>query len=126
MTATHVHGLMADLLAFRKRQAAPFEERAAAFVTGLRALTRQTGIVVSAEALDGENAQATLAEQPKGDGWYRYVDGGLAWRAAADHEAEKERLRSGIRATEQAPASAVRSMALRDTRKWLAALESER
>ena len=27
VTAAHVHGLMADLLAFRKRQAAPFEER---------------------------------------------------------------------------------------------------
>jgi len=52
VTATHVHGLMADLLAFRKRQAAPFEERAAAFVAGLRALTRQTGVAVDVQECD--------------------------------------------------------------------------
>ena len=108
-----------------------FEAQCAAFLDGLRALTERTGIVVSAEAMDGENAQVTLAIRPKGAGWYRYVDGGVAWRSASDHEAEKEQYRTQIRAMELAIPNKARSMfaaesaALRDTRKRLAALESE-
>jgi hypothetical protein len=82
-----------------------FDAKTQAFLGGLRDLTERTGIVVSAEAMEGENAQVTLAIRPKGDGWYRYVDGALAWRSAADHDAEIDRLRSEIRAAEQALAA---------------------
>ena len=81
MTAAHVHGLMVDLLAFRKRQAAPFGERAAAFVAGLRALTRQTGVAVTSTVEGGAYyfEMVDAADCPRG----QYLQDGtdLEWQA---------------------------------------------
>ena len=87
MTATHVHGLMVDLLALRKRQAAPFGERAAAFVAGLRALTRKTGVAVTSTAALGAWNQIEMidaAGSPRGQ--YLQDDTDLEWVRGEDED----------------------------------------
>ena len=82
MTATspHVHGMLADLLAFRKQRAAPFEERSVAFLAGLRALTRRTGVAVTSTAAGGAWNQIEMidaADCPRGH--YLQDDTDLEW-----------------------------------------------
>jgi len=89
VTAKHVHGLMVDLLAFRKRQAMPFEGRAAAFVAGLRALTRQTGVVALVMdyrdgALDGSIVLRDVVACPAGD--YEGVGDSVSWERTKSPE----------------------------------------